>query len=155
MWWRRVRWFLTLIALCAIATCPSAKRSCTARNRAREADDLLSVIGDRVASVVATTGKVPLTPAGPSPQTSCCDQGGTCSPDASTWSAQGWRELQFSIDGPYRYTYQYIPDSSGQSAVVRAIGDLDCNQTTALYELRLTVQGSSVRRTWQRKNPYE
>lgn len=153
--WRRVRWFLTLIALCAIATCPSAKRSCTAKNRSQEADDLLTVLGDRVASVVATTGKVPPTPAGPSPTPSCCEQGGTCSPDPTTWAAQGWRELQFSVDGPYRYQYQYLPDASGQSAVIRAIGDLDCNQVTSLYELRLTVHGATVRRSWHRKNPYE
>jgi hypothetical protein len=155
MWWRRVRWFLTLVALCAIATCPSAKRSCTAQNRAQEAEDLLGVIADRVATVVATTGKVPPTPAGPTPQPSCCEQGGTCSPDAATWAAQGWRELQFSIDGAYRYQYQYAPDPSGTSAIVRATGDLDCNGVGATYEVTLTVQGSSVRRAWRRKNPYE
>lgn len=155
MWWRRVRWVLTLIALCAIATCPSAKRSCTAKNRAREADDLLAVIGDRVAATVATTGKVPPTPAGPTPQPSCCEQGGACSPDAATWAAQGWRELQFSIDGPYRYTYQYVPDPSGHSATVRAVGDLDCDGAMSIYELKLVVQGPIVRRTWHRQNPYE
>ncbi len=155
MWWRRVRWILTLIVLCSIATCPSAKRSCTARNRAREADELLTVIGDRVALSIATTGKVPPTPAGPTPATSCCDAGGTCAADASTWTAQGWRELQFSIDGAYRYTYQYIPDPGGQSAVVRAAGDLNCDGLASIYELRLTVQAGTVRRTWQRKNPYE
>lgn len=156
MWWRRVRWFLTLIALCAIATCPSAKRSCTAKNRAQEAENLIGVIAERVATSVATTGKVPPTPAGPSPAASCCEhEDGACSPDATTWAAQGWRELQFSIDGSYRYQYQYLPDPSGQSAVIRAAGDLDCDGTSSIYELRLSVQGSSVRRAWHRKNPYE
>src|SRR4051812_32942619 len=155
MWWRRFRWFLTLAALCAIATCPAAKRSCTAQNRSREADDLLDVLGDRVAFVVATTGKVPPTPAGPTPQPSCCEQGGTCKADAATWDAQGWRELQFTIDGSYRYTYQYMPDPSGQSAVIRAIGDLDCNGVSSLYELKLTVFGTTVRRSWHRVKPYE
>lgn len=155
MWWRRARWFLTLIALCAIATCPSAKRSCTAHNRAQEAEDLLDVLADQVASVVAATGKVPPTPAGPSPQPSCCEQGGSCAPDAATWAAPGWRELRFTVDGPYRYTYEYLPDASGQSATLRATGDLDCDTRASLYELRLTVQGATVRRTWRRKDPYE
>jgi hypothetical protein len=155
MWWRRARWLLTLIALCSIATCPSAKRSCTAKNRSQEADDLLSVIADKVAQTVATTGKVPPTPAGPTPVPSCCDQGGACPEDTATWSAPGWRELQFSVDGAYRYTYQYVPDPSGQSAIVRAIGDLDCNGTSSLFELELTVQGALVRRAWRRQNPYE
>lgn len=155
MWGRRLRWMLTLIALCSIATCPAAKRSCTAKNRAREADNLIGVIADRVATVVATTGKVPPTPAGPTPQPSCCEQGGACAPDAAIWNEPGWRELQFSVDGTYRYTYEYIPDPSGMSAIVRATGDLDCDGVMALYELKLTVKGTSVQRTWHRKNAYE
>lgn len=153
--WRRLRWFLTLAALCAIATCPAAKRACTARNRSREADDLLNVIGDRVAHNVAITGKVPLTPAGPSPVPSCCEQGGTCKADFSVWNQPGWRELGFSIDGPYRYTYSYVPDPSGQSAIVRAVGDLDCDGTSSLYELKLTAVGTLVHRSWRRLKPYE
>jgi hypothetical protein len=155
MWGRRLRWILTLLALCAIATCPAAKRSCTANNRSREADNLLNVLAERVATAVATTGKVPPTPAGPTPQPSCCEQGGTCKVDASAWSTAGWRELQFSVDGEHRYTYQYLPDASGQSAILRATGDLDCDENPALYELRLTVKGTSVVRAWHRKNPYE
>jgi hypothetical protein len=155
MWWRRVRWLLTLIALCSIATCPSAKRACTAKNQAQEADDLVNVLGDRVAQIATTTGKVPPTPAGPTPQPSCCDQGGACAPDANLWSAQGWRDLQFSVDGPYRYTYQYIPDANGQGATIRATGDLDCDGVPSVYELKLTLQNGSVRRAWRRQNPYE
>jgi hypothetical protein len=153
--WRRVRYVLALVGLCAIATCPTAKRSCTAKREAREAEHLLEVIADRVERTVAATGKVPLTPAGPSPLPSCCERGGSCEPDAQTWSAPGWRELGFSVDGQYRYTYQYVADPSGASAVVRAIGDLDCNGEKSLYELQLTVKGTSVERTWTRKDPYE
>jgi hypothetical protein len=155
MWGRRLRWILTLLALCAIATCPAAKRSCTAKNRSREAENLLNVLAERVATAVATTGKVPPTPAGPTPQPSCCEQGGTCKADASVWSAAGWRELQFSVDGEHRYTYQYVPDASGQSAILRATGDLDCDEDAGVYELKLTVKGTSVVRAWHRKNPYE
>jgi len=153
--WRRVRWLLTLIALCSIATCPSAKRACVAKRQAQEADDLLTVLGNKVAQTVAATGKVPPTPAGPSPVPSCCDQGGACKPDASTWATPGWRELSFSVDGEYRYTYQYVPDPSGQSAMIRATGDLDCNGTSSVYELKITVQGTLVRRSWRRQNAYE
>ncbi len=155
MWWRRLRWLLLLLALCAIATCPTAKRSCSARNHAREAEDLLDYLADRVADRVATTGKVPALPAGPTPVPSCCDQGGTCDPDAAAWNTPGWVQLGFSIDNPYRYTYQYVPDASGDSAVVRATGDLDCDGTGSLYELKLTVSGTTVVRTLTRKDPYE
>jgi len=155
MWGRRLRYVLTLIALCAIATCPAAKRSCTAKNRSREAENLLGVLADHVATAVATTGKVPPTATGPTPQPSCCEQGGECKADPSVWTAPGWRELQFSVDGSHRYTYQYVPDASGQSAVLRATGDLDCDDVTGVYELRVTVKGTSLLRAWHRQNPYE
>lgn len=155
MWWRRIRWLLTLAALCAIATCPAAKRSCTARNRAQEAEDILGVLADRVAHTVAVTGKVPPVAAGPAPVASCCEQGGTCKPDEATWSAQGWKDLQFTIDGTYRYTYQYIPDPSGKAALLRAVGDLDCDGITSVYEVRLTAVGTLTARAWRRQNPYE
>jgi hypothetical protein len=155
MWWRRVRWLLTLIALCSIATCPSAKRSCQAKQEAREAPDLVSVIADRVSLAVASTGKVPPLPAGPTPVPSCCEQGGTCAADPTIWQAPGWRALQFSVDGAFRYTYQYLPDPSGLAATVRATGDLDCDGVQAIYELQLTAQGPLVMRRWHRVNPYE
>jgi hypothetical protein len=86
---------------------------------------------------------------------SCCDQGGACKPDDKTFDTPAWRALQFSIDGTYRYQYQYIPSQDGTSAVVRAVGDLDCDTKTSLYELELHVKGNGVTRTWHRKDPYE
>jgi len=167
-WWPRIRYALALLALCAIATCPTAKRSCMARRQAREADDLLEYLADNVAAVVATTGKVPALAAGPTPRPSCCEQGGTCSPDPALWATPGWRALGFSIDGEFRYTYEYVPDPSGESAVLRATGDLDCNGVSSLLEVRVAVHASSpgnlvvgfspaavVERTWTKKDPYE
>jgi hypothetical protein len=151
MWWRRLRYVLVLVALCAIATCPAAKRSCSARNHAREAEELLDYVADRVAAQVALTGAVPPLAAGPTPVPS----GGACDADATAWSSPGWQQLGFSIDGSYRYTYQYLPDPSGASAVVRATGDLDCDGNGSLFELRLTVAGPIVLRNLTTKDPYE
>ncbi|HEX4416824.1 MAG TPA: hypothetical protein VH165_02945 [Kofleriaceae bacterium] len=150
MWWRRLRYVLLLIVLCAIATCPAAKRACTAKARSAEADELLEYLADRVAAHVATTGRVPPTAAGPTPQPGCCEQGGVCSPDAAAWSA-GWRELGFSIDGEHRFAYQYTPDASGLAATLRATGDVECAETPATVEVQLTVVGGKVSRVWSRK----
>jgi hypothetical protein len=151
MWWKRVRYVLALLALCAIATCPAAKRACVAERRAHEADDLLDYLGDRVAETVQLTGKVPPLAAGPTPQTSCCDQGGACNPDPATWATPAWQALRFSIDNSYRYTYSYVPDPDGSSAVLRAAADLDCDGTPSRVELRITVNGSrAVERAWTR-----
>jgi hypothetical protein len=154
MWWRRVRYVLLLAALCAIATCPAAKRSCQARNRAAEAEQLLAYLAEQVTLSYLATGKLP-PGAGPTPRPSCCEQGGTCEPDPSTWAAPGWVALGFAIDDPYRYTYEYVPDPSGASATLRAVGDLDCDQKTSLYEVKLTVSGGAVIQAWTETDPYE
>jgi len=155
MWWRRLRYLLLLAALCSIATCPSAKRACTANTRAQEAEDLLSYLADRVTHAYASTGKLPQAAAGPTPVTSCCEQGGACSADPSLWEAPAWRELGFSIDDDHRYTYSYAPDPGGASATLRAVGDLDCDDQRSLYEVKLTVVAGKVIRAWTRKDPYE
>ncbi|HLL24374.1 MAG TPA: hypothetical protein VK427_19720 [Kofleriaceae bacterium] len=155
MWWRRLRYVLLLIALCAIATCPSAKRSCQAKNRADEADELLGYLAARVSAYVAAHGHVPPTPAGPTPLPDCCEQGGVCAEDVSRWQTPGWQALQFTIDGEHRFTYSYVPDASGRAAVLRAIGDLDCDDVTSLYEVEIKIDATGLRRKWTRKNPYE
>jgi hypothetical protein len=161
MWWRRLRYVLLLVALCAIATCPAAKRSCTAKTQAQEADDILEYLANRVASYYIEHGHLPPTPAGPTPTpAACCEQGGACSPDATLWSTPGWRDLAFSVDGTFRYSYQYLPDASGTSAIVRATGDLDCDDKRSEYMIRLKVVPTGARateltRTWSRIDPYE
>ena len=151
MWWRRLRYALLLIALCAIATCPAARRSCAARTRSAEADQLLGYLADRVAARVVADGRVPATAAGPTPETSCCERGGTCPADAAAWAAPGWRELGFSIDGEHRFSYQYAPDASGLAATLRATGDVACDGTPRTIELKLTVAGGQLLRAWSRK----
>jgi hypothetical protein len=154
-WWKRLRYVLALLGLCAIATCPIAKRSCTQESRAREADQLLGYLGDRAAEVLTATGKVPPLAAGPTPKPSCCDQGGQCQPDPTLWDTPAWHALAFSIDSPYRFTYEYIPDPSGTSAVVRATGDVACSGQISMFELKLVAKESGVERTWTRKDPSE
>jgi hypothetical protein len=152
--WRRVRYVLLLAALCAIATCPAAERACTANSRAQEAEDLLAYLAEKVTLSYLANGKLP--PGAPlTPRPSCCEQGGTCSPDPATWSAPGWAALGFSIDDDYRYSYEYAPDPYGASATLRAVGDLDCNGKSSLYEVKLTVVAGHVIQSWTRTDPYE
>lgn len=155
MWWRRLRYVLLLVALCAIATCPAAQRSCTSKARAREAEQLLTYLADRVEAAIAATGRVPEAPAGPTPAPGCCDRGGTCEPDPARWSAPGWRALGFSIDSEHRFAYAYVPDPGGRSATLRATGDQDCDGEPALYELEIRIEPSGTSRRWTRKAPYE
>lgn len=155
MWWRRLRYMLLLTGLCAVATCPAAKRSCTAKSRAREANELLEYLADRVAGSITATGRVPSAPAGPTPLPACCEQDGECSADPALWATPAWQALAFSIDDDFRYTYSYLPDPGGRSAIVRAVGDVDCDGKASLYEVEIRIDGDGIKRTWTRKDPYE
>lgn len=156
MWWRRFRYMLLLAGLCAIATCPSAKRACTAKANAREADELTEYLADRIAGAIAAHGRVPAAAAGPTPLPACCErEDGICEPDPALWATPAWQALAFSIDGDHRYTYSYTPSEDGRSAVVRAVGDTDCDGETASYEVEIRIDSDGVHRTQTRKNPYE
>lgn len=155
MWWRRLRYLLLLTTLCAIATCPAAKRACTAKTRATEAEDLVQYLADRVTASITANGKVPSVAAGPTPGVSCCDQGGTCPEDRTIWDTPAWKALAFSIDDEHRFTYAYLPDPGGRSAIVRAVGDLDCDGVFSTYEVQISIGASGIEKKSSRKNPYE
>jgi hypothetical protein len=84
--------------------------------------------------------------AGPTPPLGeCCKQGGQCAPVASYWEGDTWVALQFSVDDPHYYSYEYkaVNDgcrSAGKdgecSVVVTAYGDLDCDGVYSTYQLR-------------------
>jgi type IV pilus assembly protein PilA len=79
----------------------------------------------------------------PTPVGSCClapNVGGKCSPVAGTWGSPTWTVLQFSLDDPHYFRYEY--DSTGAVSAgatsrftVRALGDLDCDGTTSTFEM--------------------
>lgn len=74
--------------------------------------------------------------AGPTPPVgSCCESGGRCQADPSLWVPDTWKALNFSVDDPHYYSYQYEVSDGGQSFVVRAIGDLDCDGVYSTFEM--------------------
>src|SRR5262245_5550747 len=127
--WRRVRYVLALLGLAALATCPAAWRDYRRKNRAAEAGDMLRYLGGLVrAEYEHRDGRLPQQSVGPTPPVNrCCEQGGECSVDKELWADPAWRALRFTIDNPHRYSYQYEVVDGGHAAVLRAIGDLDCD----------------------------
>jgi hypothetical protein len=156
--WRRVRYVLILIGLAALATCPAAWRDWRRKNRAEEAPAMLRYLGGLVRDAyTARDGRLPQQSVGPTPPVGrCCEQGGTCTADASLWDDPAWKALRFTIDDSFRYSYQYEVIDGGRSAVLRAIGDLDCDGTSGTYELKLEpgADGALVE-TWDEKDPLQ
>lgn len=65
----------------------------------------------------------------------CCATGDKCMPDASLWTDQTWIVLQFSVDDPHYYSYQYTTPDVTQSYYARAFGDLDCDGVYSTFSM--------------------
>ena len=57
-------------------------------------------------------------------------------PNAGTWVAPTWQALNFAIEGPFYYRYEYVATGQGAGAkfTARAIGDLDCDGVFSTFE---------------------
>jgi prepilin-type N-terminal cleavage/methylation domain-containing protein len=65
----------------------------------------------------------------------------------TAWAADsGWAALDFQIDEPNLFQYQYTANS-GTSPKAEAIGDLDCDGTKITYTLDMTAPGGNARAT--------
>jgi hypothetical protein len=156
--WRRARYVLLLIGLAAIATCPAAWRDFRRKQRSEEATDVLRYLAGLVrAEYTARDGRLPQQSVGPTPPIGrCCEQGGRCEATADTFADPAWRALRFSLDDPFRYSYQYEVVDNGRVAILRAFGDLDCDSVQSTIEVRLDPGGDgTLIEHWTSEKPRE
>jgi type IV pilus assembly protein PilA len=74
--------------------------------------------------------------AGPTPPLGSCCAGaaeGKCMPNPALWENPTWTALQFSVDDPHYYSYEWQTD--GKEFKVRAYGDLDCDGIYSTFEI--------------------
>lgn len=72
-----------------------------------------------------------------SPALSCCQPNqDKCAPRASAWDNPSWQSLNFSVDDPHYYRYEYESLGTGAAAefTARAYGDLDCDNVLSTFE---------------------
>lgn len=75
------------------------------------------------------------------PLTACCgNPNGKCMATSTTWTAPTWQALQFSLDDPHYFQYEYESTgavSAGTTSrfTVRALGNLDCDATRSTFEM--------------------
>ena len=76
----------------------------------------------------------------------CCAQkgkGGTekCAPNAALWASDVWVALQFSVDDPHYFSYQYFVNNNpgavdgSNNFTAYAFGDLDCDGTKSTFTM--------------------
>jgi type II secretory pathway pseudopilin PulG len=111
------------------------------KGKKSEAELELNVIGKNskdnyIADAHYIVGSTPMTPA-----QSCCelnDQGKRkCPAKPEFWADPTWQALDFQIDDPHYFRYQYTGTATRYKAI--AVGDLDCDGTEVTY----TLEGSS------------
>jgi type IV pilus assembly protein PilA len=75
---------------------------------------------------------------GPTPGTNfCCGQvGDKCAPNSTQWAQPHWQALNFAIDDPHYFWYQYVagPVQAVTGFTARAQGNLNCNQVYSTFE---------------------
>ena len=75
----------------------------------------------------------------------CCITGGPnekCAPTATLWGNATWTALQFSVDDPHYYAYQYTSSAQAGGATngtnnftAFAFGDLDCDGANSTFSM--------------------
>jgi hypothetical protein len=105
-----------------------------------EAERTLTELRRRLERRHARKGAFPTGITRLTPLTSCCESiDSMCPPSPDEWhGADVWKQLDFAIDVPLSYQYSYA-STDGQSAIVEAVGDLDCDGNTVTWTLHCTA----------------
>jgi hypothetical protein len=131
-----------VVAMLAVAACKSAVDDYKTKAKATEAKLMLNKLSARAKMEFNTKqafpkGSVPLTPA----KACCSNPDHKCPANPADWANPIWQALEFQIDEPFVFQYSY--ESDGQTATIKAVGDLDCDGKTATYEAKGTAENSN------------
>ena len=66
--------------------------------------------------------------------------------DLSLWETASWKALNFEINKPFRYLYQFAnPGGMGKTSLFTAIaqGDLDCDGVRATFAIRGSIDANT------------
>jgi prepilin-type N-terminal cleavage/methylation domain-containing protein len=70
-------------------------------------------------------------------ENACCAQvGGKCMPSPNNFDHLTWHKLQFSVDDPHYYWYEFVSAGVGRTAefTARVQGNLNCDDTYSTFE---------------------
>lgn len=114
----------------------------TKKSKKTEASLQLNKLGKNLEVHYLTESKFPAGEVALTPSESCCQGAGAkCPSTPAVWQQPVWQSLAFQIDEPHRFQYRY--ESDGATAVVEAVGDLDCDGQTITYRLEASAPGGN------------
>jgi prepilin-type N-terminal cleavage/methylation domain-containing protein len=113
------------------------------RSKKTEASLQLNKIGKNSKRIYSETssffvGTATATPARPGSGGCCGGLNNHCQITPTTWAAPEWKALDFQIDEPTLFVYDYTGTANAFTA--NASGDLDCDTT----EIKYTLTGSAT-----------
>lgn len=112
------------------------------RSKAIEASLQLDRLGKNAKRLFGETSAFPIAKAPLTPATDCCkDPSGKCAVDATAWTAEPWKTLEFQLDEPHRFRYSY-ESTDGKSFTATAVGDLDCSGKPVTFTLTGSVDAA-------------
>jgi type IV pilus assembly protein PilA len=115
------------------------------KSKASEASIQLNKLGKNLKTYYVTTGGVPVGTAPLTPAQSCCDGPNHKCHDPAAWAKDPvWKELEFSIDEPGLYRYEYT-STDGKTFEAHAVSDLDCDGNPATWILRGQPEGDTLK----------
>jgi type IV pilus assembly protein PilA len=116
------------------------------KSKKSEANLQLNKISKNAKTSFITNATFPAVTASATPGSDCCTQnvGGNkkCAVAASDWATAEWRALDFQIDEPFYFQYDY-DGSAGSTLTAHAVGNLDCDGTSITYTLSATAVGGN------------
>lgn len=109
--------------------------------KASEAQLMLNRLGKTLKVYAVEQGGLPVGKSPPTPATPCCaSPDHKCAPDPNNWTGEPWRTLEFTVDEPHLFQYDF--ESDGKTATVHAVGDLKCDGHPTTVTLTATVDAS-------------
>lgn len=103
------------------------------KSKASEAHHFVKKLSDGARILLAEGVKLPASVGPTPPLGACCAQGDKCMPNSEQWEHPTWKALQFSVDDPHYYSYEFV--NKGNSYEVKAYGDLDCDGVYSSFVL--------------------
>ncbi|MCC6999981.1 MAG: hypothetical protein IT370_35610 [Deltaproteobacteria bacterium] len=112
--------------------------------RTRESTVVLKRLYQGAKQYFTENGAVPTTPGPLTPAATACNGGAQVkhAPDAALWAGSPWVELNFTMDDPHYYSYQYEGSVSG--ITLTAVGDLDCDGTPSTFTLKAQIDSGQL-----------
>lgn len=130
----------TIGMLAAVAI--PAFMSYTKKSKVTEAALQLNKLGKNAKTAYIVNAEFPKGTVGPTPAKSCCEGPNMkCAPDPAAWSNPVWQAIEFSVDEPHLYRYSY--ESDGKTFTAKAMGDLDCDGTEAVWVMKGTADNGN------------